>query len=145
MPKQCNKDECVNNVWGKGYCKYHQYLRKDKNKKKPLKKSPLKKVYKPTGELALFKEIWEERKKICFVSGEVIENFSVQCFAHVLPKGSYPTLRLDKENIVLVKPEIHYIYDHQVDKAKETPMFKELLDLKQRLKEEFYRKNKLVG
>lgn len=35
MPKICNKEGCTNNVFGKGYCSWHQYMRTDK---KPLKK-----------------------------------------------------------------------------------------------------------
>lgn len=38
MPKICCVDGCNNYVWGKGYCKYHQYLRTDK-KQKSIKKS----------------------------------------------------------------------------------------------------------
>lgn len=44
MPKICNVDDCSNNVFGKGYCKYHQHLRTDKKtvQKKPLK--PIKNI-----------------------------------------------------------------------------------------------------
>jgi hypothetical protein len=34
MPKQCQVIGCNNNVWGKGYCKIHQYYRTDKKEKK---------------------------------------------------------------------------------------------------------------
>jgi len=30
MPKICNEEGCENNVWGKGYCKWHQHRRTDK-------------------------------------------------------------------------------------------------------------------
>tara|TARA_R110000751_G_scaffold291829_1_gene399005 strand:+ start:1805 stop:2257 length:453 start_codon:yes stop_codon:yes gene_type:complete len=145
VPKNCLKDECVNGVWGKGYCKYHQYLREDKRKASPIKKSKIKKVYKKTGELQLFKEIWEERTRVCFVSGETLKGFSVQSFAHILPKGSYPSLRLSKLNIVLLTPENHYKYDHQVDKAKEDSRFDKLFCLRQELTSEYYRKNKITN
>lgn len=49
MPKTCLHSDCTYNVWGKGYCQRHQYLRTDKKakvkgveldtfkKKKPIK------------------------------------------------------------------------------------------------------------
>ena len=36
MPKKCNIDGCSNNVFGKGYCKHHQYLRPKKEKREPI-------------------------------------------------------------------------------------------------------------
>ena len=36
MAKECNKDDCTNPIFGKGFCKWHQFLREDK--KKPKKK-----------------------------------------------------------------------------------------------------------
>ena len=32
MPKICNHTECTNNVFGGGFCKWHQYKRNDKTK-----------------------------------------------------------------------------------------------------------------
>jgi hypothetical protein len=34
--KICSAENCQNNVFGKGYCKFHQYLREDK-KQSPIK------------------------------------------------------------------------------------------------------------
>ncbi len=144
MPKICKHNDCNYNVWGKGYCKYHQYLRDDKKKTSSIKKSKIKKGYKRTGELEVFKEIWEERPRICFVSGEAIKGFNVQCFAHVLPKGSFPTLRLEKYNIVLLTPEMHFMYDHEVHKAKKLPQFDKLFELRERLQANYYTENKIV-
>jgi len=36
MPKTCTAANCTRPVWGKGYCRNHQYLRTDK-KQKPIK------------------------------------------------------------------------------------------------------------
>ncbi|MFT7280504.1 MAG: hypothetical protein ACI9DM_000223, partial [Cyclobacteriaceae bacterium] len=39
-------------------------------------------------------------------------NFNdVRCYAHVLPKGSYPHLKLYADNIMLIHPEEHTIVD----------------------------------
>ncbi len=97
----------------------------------------------PTGELALFQEIWEERKHVCLVSNDPIKEFSVQCFAHVLPKGSYPLLRLKKENIVILTASNHYLYDHCKDQAKKLPMFDKLFELHDESKRQFYDDNKI--
>ena len=34
MPKICQAEGCCSPVWGKGYCKKHQYLRTDKQQKR---------------------------------------------------------------------------------------------------------------
>lgn len=44
MPKQCQAEGCEYNVWGKGFCLYHQNLRLDKkksSKKKALRIKPI--------------------------------------------------------------------------------------------------------
>lgn len=38
MAKSCKKEGCNNPRFGKGYCKFHQYLRQDFNKKKAPRK-----------------------------------------------------------------------------------------------------------
>lgn len=43
MPKICKADGCTWNVFGKGYCLNHQYLRTDK-KPKQIKRTPIKKL-----------------------------------------------------------------------------------------------------
>ncbi len=142
MAKTCNVEDCDNPRWGKGYCKHHQYLRTDK-KPKPLKQTRIKKEYKPTGELALFKEIWAERPHFCFVSGKKLPHFDVRLFAHVIPKGNSPNMRLDKNNIVLLTPSNHYLYDHCVHQAKKLPMFDKLFELRQELRTLDSERNKI--
>lgn len=56
---------------------------------------------KPTGEAALFKEIWEEREHKCEVCGTELSEAGPSNFSHLLPKGTYPDYRLDKRNIVI--------------------------------------------
>jgi 5-methylcytosine-specific restriction endonuclease McrA len=57
---------------------------------------------KKTGELAMFLEIWQERKHECEHCGRPLLAFKVHYFDHVKPKGSYPELKLDKNNIQLL-------------------------------------------
>lgn len=93
---------------------------------------------KKTGELELFKEIWNERPHESEVSGELIYEFSVSCFAHVLSKGAYPSYRLDKRNIVLMTPEEHHLFDFKTDKAKQDKRFSWVFDRKEELVREYY-------
>lgn len=81
-----------------------------KLKQKPLKRTPLKrtalkkKFPKKTGELFVFNNIWATREHKCEVCGEDIKRVDggVSIFSHVLSKGSFPDLRLDEENILLM-------------------------------------------
>jgi len=109
MRKICKKETCKNFVFGKGYCKNHQYLRKDKKG--------------GTGEMVVFKEIWEERERYSFLSGVPLHSFEgtsffPNLFAHVLPKKKYNNLRLEKENIVLLHPKEHYLYDFGTEQQR---------------------------
>lgn len=69
------------------------------------------KMREPTGELKVFKEIFVERNGRCCVTGRQIE-FHPISFMHVLSKGAYPKFRLNKENILMVIPEVHNAYDN---------------------------------
>jgi len=44
MAKPCKKEGCNNPRFGKGYCRYHQYLREDKKSSAPKKRSYIKPV-----------------------------------------------------------------------------------------------------
>jgi hypothetical protein len=46
MPKICQEDGCSYNVFGKGFCKYHQYKRADKKLKTSKKPKRLKLISK---------------------------------------------------------------------------------------------------
>ena len=80
---------------------------------------------KTTGELAMFKEIFEEREKRCTHCMKGLPYFNVSHFAHIKSKGKYPELRLDKSNIRILCFECHFAYDHQTkeqfDKRKYNP------------------------
>jgi len=107
MAKTCLIEDCNNPRFGKGYCGNHQYHRKDLNptrlKRTSLNKlNPKKtKLRHPTGELAMFLEIWEdmETPRKCNHCGRPQFIFRVDSFAHIKPKGTHPELRLNKNNI----------------------------------------------
>lgn len=68
----------------------------------------------PTGELEMFKKIWNARLKISAISGEGLLKYNLPgtfhyMFHHVFPKGKYPKYRLRYENVILVTPEEHYM------------------------------------
>jgi DNA-directed RNA polymerase subunit N (RpoN/RPB10) len=79
--------------------------------KKPLKtkKNKVKNIYKPTGELELFKEIWLEREHKCIHCGKYLgDELNIQYFSHKISKGRDSKLRLDKNNIDILCCECHY-------------------------------------
>lgn len=69
---------------------------------------------KSTGEKKLFIEIWNERIHYCSNCKTYLgEEPLVHYFSHIKPKGLYPELRLDKNNIQLLCYECHYAHDFQ--------------------------------
>lgn len=58
--------------------------------------------------LALFNEIWKERKHVSEVSGKYLGDEPLTSyFHHILPKSKYPDLALEKSNIILLTFEEH--------------------------------------
>lgn len=119
MCQQCNKE------------------RLNGGKKKISVKSRFKNRRKPTGELSLFKAIWETRPHLCQVSGVKLHQFDIRMFSHLLAKGAYPSFRLYEKNIWLVHPDIHHQWEFKAH--SELPsIFAEKLKLKEELKREYY-------
>tara|TARA_R110000868_G_scaffold411642_1_gene706639 strand:- start:1958 stop:2218 length:261 start_codon:yes stop_codon:yes gene_type:complete len=85
----------------------------------------VKRKRKSTGEAIVFYEIWNERQHIC-------ENCKIYLgddartwfFSHIKPKGKYPELRLEKNNIQLLCYDCHYAHDFKT-KEKYNARFKE--------------------
>lgn len=126
MPKICNKEGCNYPVFSKGYCKMHQYLRTDKKKPKPLKKTSLKPKAKNTGQGTLFLSIWLSSDRRSFLSGKPLDryagtDFFPNLFAHVLSKAQnkYPHFKLYSNNIILLTPEEHTLFDHGTNDQRE--------------------------
>ncbi len=93
---------------------------------------------KSTGELKLFKEIWEEREHKSELSGDPLFEMNnpqwICQFLHILPKGTYPHYRLKKENIILGTVDEH-------KNQYSNPMFlKKREELTRKYYEEFYGK-----
>lgn len=120
--KTCQADNCSNPVFSHLYCRKHQYLRVDTCayvKRKCLKTSVLKPTAKkPTGEKVLFECIWNTRPHKSQLSGKKIPYPRPGNFAHLLPKGKYPELRLVDINIVLLTTYEHFLFDQGTEEQR---------------------------
>lgn len=114
--KQCGKEKWLQNAKGicpectfannhNGKSRQQVYTERLKQKKKKVKK---------TGERELFLEIWKERSHYCqnkncrkWLGNEPKAIY----FSHRKSKGTYPELRLDKNNIDLLCADCHRIYE----------------------------------
>lgn len=94
-------------------------------------KSPFK------NQTELFEHIWNTRPHVSEVSGKPLPYKGHPqwhwCFAHILSKGAYPSLRLEPENIILLTPDEHDIQE----------TFLEFRERKQALKERYYLEHKI--
>lgn len=68
---------------------------------------------KPTGELELFKKLFDERNSSSEITGEYLGEFNVSYMAHILPKGKnkYPHFKLNSENICIMNLMQHNNWD----------------------------------
>ena len=82
--KQCKKEGCNNPVFSHLYCRNHQYLRTDDKKPKGLNRKR-----EPTGELEMFRVLWDEREHVCGVCGDYIEEFSRLIFTIKNPREGF--------------------------------------------------------
>lgn len=150
MQKKCAKEGCNAFVFSNHFCKFHQYMREDS--KYMAQKNKIK-TYKPTGEREVFDSIWKERKHISFLSGKPLDyfedtSFYPNLFAHVLEKRKYPELRLEKDNIILLEPTEHLLYDQGTSEQRDkyahehNCSWEKLYTLRETLKES-YEKNKM--
>ena len=120
--KKCKIDNCENNCFGGGYCRWHQYMRTDK-KDKPIKKTPIKRNYKPTGEGILFKGIIDTRRNYSFLSGlnivEIDNTIDHNNCHHVLNKKDYERFRLYDRNIILITKYEHHLIHNGTEEQRE--------------------------
>ena len=109
--------------------KKKEYMKKYNEKRKGQK-------YIPTGERALFLEIWNERPHKSEVTGKPILRFDVKCFSHLLSKGAYPEYRLFKPNIVLKTVQEHIDWHNlgREDLLKKTDKWQKIFDVQDQLK-----------
>jgi len=133
----------------KGYIQEcNERIKKEKKKLSPRMNpivAKVKKFKEPTGELKLFKMIWESRPHRCEVCGKEIKEFSHNIFSHILSKGSYGLLRLDENNIWIMCYDFnnergwggcHLTWEHHTNDMKEIPMWKPVFELADQLKQE---------
>jgi len=140
MAKRCKAEGCNNPIWSNKYqyCKRHLYL-SDEYRKKVIEQRSNQKVYKipkvskkrqeelkSYSQIDLFHEMWDEMQtpRICPVSGKKLDYLKgtdlwYSCFAHVLPKGKYPRLKLLKEGVMVVHPDVHTLYDKGTKKQRD--------------------------
>lgn len=116
---------------------------KDKPKKeqKPLKRTPLSYKRKPTGELELMKQIWNDMEEHrSFISGEKIYEFNVRNMAHVIAKAKnkYPKFKLNPDNIRLLTFDEHDKWDNGLrSELRKLPEWDKMFKLEEELKEEY--------
>ena len=120
--KKCKINNCENNCFGGGYCRNHQYMRTDK-KDNTIKKAPIKRNYKPTGEGALFTSIIGTRRNYSFLSGlyitEIDGTIDHNNCHHVLNKKDYPNFRLYDRNIILITIYEHHLIHNGTEEQRE--------------------------
>jgi hypothetical protein len=128
-------------IWANKKCKPCHYKSKPP---KEAKRVSLKKSFpKPTGELALFKAIWENRPHFCAICNEPLGEFNVSYFSHLLPKSAFPKFRLYDKNLMLKCEYHHHIWG---TKAKSDLInyhldFKKAIDLAEEIMIEYYNPN----
>ena len=89
-----------------------------------------------TSMLDFFREVWHDgREHRSVISGKDL-GFNVSCFAHVLSRGSHPSLKYDPRNVVLMTPEEHHVYDFMTHLAKKDARFDHVFELAEQLRRE---------
>lgn len=117
----------------KNLCQYHN----KKRKAKPIKK----KFPKPSGEGALFKQIWDDHEpeeRVSFVTKLPLPDqheMRTYYFSHILTKGSYPELRLNRDNIQFMTLKEHHDWEFAKDSIKDDPKWSHVFELAEKLKE----------
>lgn len=131
--KNCQVEGCVSPVWGKGYCRRHQWKRQDKKPSAILKKSEKKPAHTIDwgfeSQFDIFVWLWEDSKNlkgqvICPYTNEQLNKYYKtevwwNCFSHILNKKNYPYFKLNPANIAVVFPEFHRIIDQGTTKDRE--------------------------
>lgn len=102
-------------------------------------------------QLRMFQEIWATRPHVSEVSGKKLLPPSHSLwhwqFAHILSKGAYPRYKVNPDNIVMITPEEHHLFDFQthklIDKATGHVLDKAwqwVFDKAERLRQQYHRR-----
>lgn len=102
--KSCQREEC--------FCTdFNRHLCKDYRESRSKPKSALKR--KPTGEKAVFEQIWKDRPHVCESCAKHLGNEAIATFfSHIIAKGQRKDLMLYTDNIVLECPDCHNVWQH---------------------------------
>lgn len=115
--KRCNRERPI---YAKGLC-HHCYWGYKMPKKSFMNKT---KSSEGKSEADIFNEIWNEREHVSYISHESLKSvkphssFWYNLFAHVLPKGRYKDMKFVKENIVLLTPYEHHLFDYSTSQDR---------------------------
>lgn len=129
--KTCQADNCVNPVFGGGFCRWHQHKRVRKPKKMPVQSTRTHVKEADFGfedQVTLFNWLWDNAKDekgvvTCPYTQEKLNRFYntelwYSCFAHVLPKGRYTYWKLNPKNLRVVLPDFHFCVDQQIRESR---------------------------
>lgn len=121
--------------------------RKGLQRKSSLRRTKFKRVFKPTGELELFTELYFLQSGKSALSGQDLLPPGHPLFhhqgSHLLPKGTYPDFRLDHRNVVMILPTEHDTWERIKNKEvliAADPRWKNITDMYDSLKLEAYNK-----
>lgn len=140
--KNCNKYP----IFSHGYCKMCQHRRTDEKFKKQMEKhrqtfnqgQPIPSRSKKEGEgfsesiihsfgfasqIEMFRWIWDNRERRSFLSDRPLDKYRddvwIILFAHVLNKKNYQAYKLNPDNVVLLTPYEHQLFDQGTQKLRE--------------------------
>lgn len=99
-------------------------------KKRPTKKR------KSSGQADVFKQIWDSRPHRCEVCNTPIHEARAINFSHILPKGGYPSMKLDPRNIEIWCADCHEGWTMGSRKSSNTIGWMRVLDKYEQLKRE---------
>lgn len=139
--EECSNERLI--VVKAGICEYCNDTAKKEKKGKGSQVSKSKKR-EPTGELQMFLEIWNERPKVSEVSGRPLlplgHKLWINQFSHILPKGNYGRYRLRKDNIKMVLPDEHDMWEHHKSEIRDVEIWKWVFIKADELREEYFKK-----
>ena len=119
--------------------------KKTKEPYKGLKRTAIKKTKKTTGELEFMKSEFDKRGGLCEITSELLE-FSPMCCHHLLSKKTYTQWRLEPKNLIIIQPEIHYLY-HNASREYLLSLYPEAIviyDKIEQLKTEYYQPKETI-
>lgn len=94
--------------------------------------------------IEVFNEIWDERPHHSEVSGKpLLRRGHTQWhwqFSHILPKSVYPKFSERKDNILLMLPEEHELWENGKRKIRMDEKWRHVFELAEKLKQEYHDK-----